>query len=131
VPLTLIDAINPATGGRLGAPLIAANTVVLKPSEHTSLSALRLRELVERIHPAARRGQRRRRTSSGPVLAAMPFGRYEEAVRIANSVGYDLTASVFTRDLGDGPPLRRRRAGRLRVEELRSSTQLKNVNVKF
>jgi betaine-aldehyde dehydrogenase len=35
----------------------------------------------------------------GPVLAAMPFGDYDEALRIANSVRYGLTASVFTKDL--------------------------------
>jgi len=35
----------------------------------------------------------------GPVLAAMPFTDYEDAVRIANGVRYGLTASVFTRDL--------------------------------
>jgi acyl-CoA reductase-like NAD-dependent aldehyde dehydrogenase len=35
----------------------------------------------------------------GPVLAAMPFDTYEEALEIANSVSYGLTASIFTRDL--------------------------------
>ena len=35
----------------------------------------------------------------GPVLSAMPFDDYDEAVKIANSVDYGLTASVFTRDL--------------------------------
>jgi len=35
----------------------------------------------------------------GPVLAAMPFDSYEEAVSIANGVSYGLTASVFTSDL--------------------------------
>jgi betaine-aldehyde dehydrogenase len=35
----------------------------------------------------------------GPVLAAIPFDDYDEAVAIANSVEYGLTASVFTRDL--------------------------------
>lgn len=35
----------------------------------------------------------------GPVLAAMPFDDYDEALRIANNVRYGLTASVFTRDL--------------------------------
>jgi acyl-CoA reductase-like NAD-dependent aldehyde dehydrogenase len=37
--------------GRLGAPLIAGNTVIMKPSEHTSLSALRLGELIREIVP--------------------------------------------------------------------------------
>jgi len=35
----------------------------------------------------------------GPVLAAMPFDTYEEALRIANGVQYGLTASAYTRDL--------------------------------
>ena len=35
----------------------------------------------------------------GPVLAAMPFRGYPDALRIANSVQYGLTASVFTADL--------------------------------
>lgn len=35
----------------------------------------------------------------GPVLAAMPFGSYDEAVKIANGVRYGLTTSVFTSDL--------------------------------
>lgn len=35
----------------------------------------------------------------GPVLAAMPFDTYDEALRIANGVQYGLTASVYTNDL--------------------------------
>jgi acyl-CoA reductase-like NAD-dependent aldehyde dehydrogenase len=35
----------------------------------------------------------------GPVLAAIPFAGYDEALAIANSVEYGLTASAFTRDL--------------------------------
>ena len=35
----------------------------------------------------------------GPVLAAMPFDRYEDAVAVANGLSYGLTAAVFTRDL--------------------------------
>ncbi|MPY47426.1 aldehyde dehydrogenase family protein [Streptomyces acidicola] len=37
--------------GKIAAPLIAGNTVVLKPSEHTSLSTLRLAELAAEILP--------------------------------------------------------------------------------
>lgn len=37
--------------GKVGAPLIAGNAVVLKPSEHTSISALRLGELAQGIFP--------------------------------------------------------------------------------
>jgi acyl-CoA reductase-like NAD-dependent aldehyde dehydrogenase len=36
---------------RIAAPLVAGNTVVLKPSEHTSLSALRLGELAAGVLP--------------------------------------------------------------------------------
>lgn len=36
---------------KIGAPLVAGNTVVLKPSEHTSLTALRLAEEFQRIFP--------------------------------------------------------------------------------
>jgi acyl-CoA reductase-like NAD-dependent aldehyde dehydrogenase len=35
----------------------------------------------------------------GPVLVAMPFSEYEEVVEKANSLGYGLTASVWTKDL--------------------------------
>ena len=37
---------------KLGAPLVAGNTIVLKPSQQTSLSALRLGELCAEIFPA-------------------------------------------------------------------------------
>jgi betaine-aldehyde dehydrogenase len=38
-------------GGKIAAPLIAGNTVVIKPSEHTSMSALRLGELASETLP--------------------------------------------------------------------------------
>jgi betaine-aldehyde dehydrogenase len=37
--------------GKAVAPLIAGNTIVIKPSEHTSLSALRLAELFDQAFP--------------------------------------------------------------------------------
>jgi acyl-CoA reductase-like NAD-dependent aldehyde dehydrogenase len=36
---------------KIGAPLVAGNAVVLKPSEHTSISALRLGELAQDVFP--------------------------------------------------------------------------------
>ena len=38
-------------GAKIAAPLVAGNTVIVKPSEHTSLSALRLAELAEDVLP--------------------------------------------------------------------------------
>lgn len=37
--------------GKIAAPLAAGNTVIMKPSEHTSLSALRLAELISDVLP--------------------------------------------------------------------------------
>ena len=94
----------------------------------------------------------------GPVLAAMPFETYEDALAIANSVPLGLTASVYTSDLATAHRFARdieagyvwvndsqkhfpaaayggfkdsgvgREEG---VEELISYAQLKNVNVSF
>jgi betaine-aldehyde dehydrogenase len=94
----------------------------------------------------------------GPVLAAIPFGDYDEALAIANSVEYGLTASVFTRDLRTalafsrdvdagyvwvnetarhfiGMPfggVKNSGVGREEdLEEIESYTQLKSVNIRF
>lgn len=94
----------------------------------------------------------------GPVLAVMPFADYDEAIRMANSVSYGLTASVFTRDLATahrfardvqagyvwvndasrhfaGAPyggVKNSGVGREEgIEELCSYAQPKNVNVRF
>jgi betaine-aldehyde dehydrogenase len=94
----------------------------------------------------------------GPVLAAMPFEHYDEALAIANSVSLGLTASVYTSDLATAHRFARdieagyvwvndtqkhfpgaayggfkdsgvgREEG---VEELISYAQIKNVNVNF
>jgi len=94
----------------------------------------------------------------GPVLAAMPFAGYEDALRIANGISLGLTASVFTRDLelahsfardveagyvwvnDSGPHFLGTPFGGFKdsglgreedSEELLSYTQTKNVNVRF
>jgi acyl-CoA reductase-like NAD-dependent aldehyde dehydrogenase len=94
----------------------------------------------------------------GPVLAAMPFETYDEAIRISNSVSYGLTASIYTTDLGVAHRFARDvEAGYVWVnnvgrhfpgapyggfkdsgvgreesyDELLSYTQIKNVNVRF
>lgn len=53
--------------------------------------------LFDEIAPDARIAQEE---IFGPVLVAIRFRDYEEAVRIANSIEYGLTASVFTQDYG-------------------------------
>jgi betaine-aldehyde dehydrogenase len=94
----------------------------------------------------------------GPVLAAIPFTGYDEALAIANSVEYGLTASAFTRDLGTAIAFSRdvqagyvwinetsrhfigapfggvKNSGVGREEdltEIESYTQLKSVNMRF
>ena len=111
--------------------------------------------LFDRVRPDSRLAQEE---IFGPVLAAMPFEAYDEALRIANSVSYGLTASVFTRDLQTAHRFARDvQAGYVWVndasrhfpgtayggvkdsglgrdegyEELLSYVQVKNVNVRF
>jgi acyl-CoA reductase-like NAD-dependent aldehyde dehydrogenase len=94
----------------------------------------------------------------GPVLTAIPFRDYAEAIAIANSVSYGLTASVFTGDLGIAHSFARdveagyvwvndssrhflsapyggvKNSGVGReegIEELQSYAEPKNVNVRF
>jgi acyl-CoA reductase-like NAD-dependent aldehyde dehydrogenase len=111
--------------------------------------------LFDRVDPGSRLAQEE---IFGPVLAVMPFREYDEAVRIANSVSYGLTASVFTGDLATAHRFARDvEAGYVWVndasrhfpgvpfggvknsgvgreegfEELASYAQPKNVNVRF
>ncbi len=66
-PLGVVGAITPwnspltLTTSKLAPALCAGNTVVIKPSEYTSATVLRLAELVERGRLPARRRQRRHR----------------------------------------------------------------------
>jgi acyl-CoA reductase-like NAD-dependent aldehyde dehydrogenase len=52
--------------------------------------------LFDNVDPASRIAQEE---IFGPVLVAMPFRDYDDALRIANGVGLGLTASVFTTNL--------------------------------
>jgi betaine-aldehyde dehydrogenase len=52
--------------------------------------------LFDGVNPSGRLAQEE---IFGPVLAAIPYDDYDDAIRIANGVEYGLTASVFTRDL--------------------------------
>jgi acyl-CoA reductase-like NAD-dependent aldehyde dehydrogenase len=52
--------------------------------------------LFDNVNPASRIAQEE---IFGPVLVAMPFRDYDDALRIANGVGLGLTASVFTNSL--------------------------------
>jgi betaine-aldehyde dehydrogenase len=52
--------------------------------------------LLEDVAPDARIAQEE---IFGPILVTIPFDTIDEALQIANSVRYGLTASVFTRDL--------------------------------
>ena len=94
----------------------------------------------------------------GPVLATMPFSRFEDALSIANGIQLGLTASIFTRDLelahtfardieagfvwvnDSGPHFLGTPFGGFKdsglgreedSEELLSYTQIKNVNIRF
>jgi betaine-aldehyde dehydrogenase len=94
----------------------------------------------------------------GPVLTAVDYDDYEDALRIANGVRYGLTASIYTRDLGVAHRFARdveagyvwvndnqrhflgvpyggtKDSGVGREEdpgELSSYTEIKNVNVRF
>jgi acyl-CoA reductase-like NAD-dependent aldehyde dehydrogenase len=111
--------------------------------------------LFDRVEPSSRLANEE---IFGPVLVAMPFDSYEQALEIANAVSYGLTASVFTGDLATAHRFARDvEAGYVWVndssrhfpgtpyggfkdsgigreestEELLSYTQLKNVNVRF
>ena len=107
------------------------------------------------VHPGSRLAQEE---IFGPVLAAMRFSTYDEALMIANGVSYGLTTSVFTRDLETAHSFARdveagyvwvndaarhfpgvpfggvKQSGVGREEdigELESYTELKNVHIRF
>lgn len=97
---------------KLGAPLVAGNTVILKPSQHTSLSALRLGELAAEIFPP---GVVNVISGTGAV-AGDHLVRHPRVPRIAFTGGTDVgrgiqvraaevTVKVVTLELGGKNPI--------------------------
>jgi betaine-aldehyde dehydrogenase len=134
---TLITGGNRVTGGELGSGLF------VRPA------------LFDNVDPYGRLAQEE---IFGPVLATIPFDDYEDAIAIANSVRYGLTASIFTsnltlahrfaRDVQSGYVWVNETSAHLpgtsfggfkdsglgreeSLEELNSYSQVKNVSVRF
>jgi acyl-CoA reductase-like NAD-dependent aldehyde dehydrogenase len=78
------EGLTLVTGGEAPPDPDLANGMFVRPT------------LFDDVRPGSRLAQEE---IFGPVLVAIPFASYEEALSIANGVGYGLTASVFTRDL--------------------------------
>lgn len=97
---------------KLGAPLVAGNTVVLKPSQHTSLSALRLGELCAEIFPpgvvnviSGRGSEVGDRLVAHPKVARVAFtGSVEVGLRIQRQAAAD-HVKVVTLELGGKNPV--------------------------
>ena len=81
--------------GKIAAPLVAGNTVVLKPAEQTPLSALLLGRLAQECLPA---GVLNIVTGDGPNCGA-PLVRHPEVRRIAFTGGVE-TGRAIVRDAG-------------------------------
>jgi len=84
-----------ALGVEEGADLVAGGAPA--PQDAPSDGGMFVRPtLFDNVRPGSRLAQEE---IFGPVLAAMPFDDYDEAIAIANGVSLGLTASVYTRDL--------------------------------
>lgn len=77
------------TEGRLVAGGAPANIATLEKGLFVEPT------MFDRIEPGARIAQEE---IFGPVLVAIKFTDYDDAIRIANDIEYGLTASVFTQD---------------------------------
>ena len=153
--MTLPTSIVWAGSAALAAQLPQAMGIGREPWKSIVPSPVHRPTLFDNVRPDSRLAQEE---IFGPVLAAMPFETYDEALRIANGVSLGLTASVYTRDLGTAHRFARDvDAGYVWVndtqthlpgaayggfkdsgvgreegfEELVSYAQVKNVNVKF
>lgn len=97
---------------KLAAPLVAGNTIVLKPSEHTSLSALRIGELCAEIFPpgvvnvVTGLGESvGARLTAHPDVSRIAFiGSVETGLRIQRQAAVDRVKTV-TLELGGKNPL--------------------------
>jgi acyl-CoA reductase-like NAD-dependent aldehyde dehydrogenase len=96
----------------LGAPLVAGNTVVLKPSEHTSLSALRIGELAARIFPpgvvnvvTGGGGEVGTRLTEHPDVPRVAFTGSVETGRLIQQQAASHVVKVVSLELGGKNPL--------------------------
>ena len=103
-----------ARGGLRGSSPAAA-----RPTIRRSPAGMFVRPtLFDNVRPDSRLAQEE---IFGPVLAAMPFDTYDEALAIANGVSLGLTASIYTRDLATAHRFARDVAGRLRLGQRHAS----------
>jgi betaine-aldehyde dehydrogenase len=97
---------------RIAAPLVAGNTVVLKPSEHTSLSALRLGELVANMVPpgvvnvvTGLGGTVGDRLVRHPEIRRVAFTGAAETGRAIQRAAAEVAVKTVTLELGGKNPL--------------------------
>lgn len=97
---------------KLGAPLVTGNTVVLKPAQHTSLSALRLGELCAEVFPPGVVNVLSGRGSvigdplvAHPDVARVAFTGSVSVGRRIQQVAAEKTVKVVTLELGGKNPI--------------------------
>lgn len=82
---------------KIGPALAAGNSVVLKPSELSASSALKLADLA--LEAGVPSGVLNVEEIFGPVLCVQSFKTDVEAINLANGTEFGLAATVWTRDM--------------------------------